>query len=159
MSLVEIRLARRSDARQIALISRDYIEHGLGWGYPPSRIIEIIGDPETNVIVAMRDSKLAGFAIMEYETFEAHLILFGVLPAYRRQGAGSALLRWLMTTAAVAGAQVVYVELRKANMIARRFYESIGFKHMESLRKFYSGREDGLRMALDLRHGRENAKN
>jgi ribosomal-protein-alanine N-acetyltransferase len=152
MSLFEIRLAQRSDARQIALISRDYIEHGLGWGYPPSRIVEIIGEPETNVIVAVRDTKLAGFAIMEHEAFEAHLILFGVLPAYRRQGAGSTLLHWLMTTAAVAGAQVVYVELRKTNNTARQFYESLGFTHMEPLRKFYSNSEDGMRMALDLRH-------
>jgi ribosomal-protein-alanine N-acetyltransferase len=34
----QIRLARPSDAQAIAEMSRDLIEHGLGWRWTPSRI-------------------------------------------------------------------------------------------------------------------------
>lgn len=132
-------------------MSRDHIEHGLGWKYQPSQIREKIRDPETNVIAAWRDSILAGFAIMGYQGFEAHLVLFAVLPGYRRQRAGTQLMHWLIKTAEVAGVQTVTVELRKTNECARRFYESLGFKPFEQLQHYYRGDEHGLRMALDLR--------
>jgi [ribosomal protein S18]-alanine N-acetyltransferase len=154
MDKFDIRLAHTRDAEQIAAMSREYIEQGLGWKYQPTQILDAIRDADTNVIAAWHESILIGFAIMSYEGFEAHLVLFAVLPAYRRRGAGTALLRWLIKTAEVAGVQTVTVELRKANEIARRFYESLGFKQMESLRHYYRGMEHGQRMALDLRrHG------
>ncbi len=153
MSEFEIRLAQARDAEKIAAMSRDYIEQDLGWKYQPGKIREEIADPDTNVITAWQASTLAGFAIMDYQGFEAHLLLFAVLPAFRRRGAGTALLQWLLKTADVSGAQTVIVELRKNNAIAHRFYESLGFKHMEPLPHYYRGREHGQRMALDLRRG------
>ena len=158
MNNFQIRLALARDANQIATMSRDQIERGLGWKYLPSRILELMRDDDTNVVVAWHETGMAGFAIMEYQGFEAHLILFAVQPAHRRQGAGTALLHWLIKTAGVAGAQAIYVELRKSNDAARSFYESLGFKKMEALKDFYHQHEDGVRMALDLRHdGTEKA--
>lgn len=151
MEKFEIRFAQTRDAKHIAAMSRDHIEQGLGWRFQQARILEEINDPDTNVITAWRESTLAGFAIMNYHGFEAHLILFAILPAYRRQGAGTQLIQWLIKTAEVAGAQMIYVELRKANTGAKKFYGSLGFKHMEPLQNYYQGVEHGQRMALDLR--------
>ena len=128
---------------------------GLGWRWQRASIVQKIRDPDTNVITARRGADLLGFAIMHYAGFEAHLILFAVKPPYRRGGVGAALIRWLIATAEVAGAHVVYVELLKSNTIARAFYRSLGFSLMEPLPRYYRGREAGLRMALDLRKGRE----
>ena len=154
MDDIDIQLAQASDARSIAEMSRDYIETDLGWRWQRGSIVEKIRDPETNVITARRGGTLLGFAIMHYQGFEAHLILFAVVPSHRRRGVGSALIRWLIATAEVAGALVIYVELRKSNTIARAFYRSLGFTSMEPLQDYYDGREAGLRMALDLRRGR-----
>jgi [ribosomal protein S18]-alanine N-acetyltransferase len=151
MNKFDIRLALSRDAQQIAAMSRDHIEQGLGWKYQKAQIQDAIRDADTNVITAWRESTLAGFAIMNYQGFESHLVLFAVLPAYRRQGAGTALLQWLIKTAEVAGVQTVTVELRKANTAAHDFYESLGFKQLEPLRNYYRGVEHGERMALDLR--------
>lgn len=151
MTHFDIRLAKLADARKIAAMSRDHIEHGLGWQYQESAVRHEINHADTNVIVATSDGRLAGFAIMHYEGFEAHLVLFAVLPEFRRQRAGTALLHWLIRTAEVAGAQAIYVEMRRNNAAGRHFYESIGFKTMERLQQYYRAKEDGLRMALDLR--------
>jgi [ribosomal protein S18]-alanine N-acetyltransferase len=151
MNTFDIRLAHSRDAQHIAAMSRDHIEHGLGWKYQQAQILDAIREPDTNVITAWHESTLAGFAIMNYQGFEAHLVLFAVLPAYRRQGAGTQLIQWLIKTAEVAGVQTVTVELRKTNTIAHHFYESLGFKQLERLRNYYRGVEHGERMALDLR--------
>lgn len=151
MNTFDIRLALSCDAQHIAAMSRDHIEHGLGWKYQQAQILDAIRDADTNVITAWRDSTLAGFAVMSYQGFEAHLVLFAVLPAYRRQGAGRALLQWLIKTAEVAGVQTVTVELRKANTTAHHFYESLGFRQLERLQNYYRNVEHGERMALDLR--------
>ena len=154
MNSIDIQLAKSSDARSIAEMSRDYIEAGLGWRWQRSSIVEKIRDPDTNVIVARRGADLLGFAIMKYAGFEAHLILFAVLPSHRRRGVGAALIRWLIATAEVAGALVIYVELRASNTLARAFYRSLGFTLMEPLPAYYRAREAGIRMALDLRRPR-----
>lgn len=151
MSSFEIALATPQEAASIAAMSRDYIETGLGWKYRAPSILQWIHDSETNVAVARKNGELVGFATMNYEGFEAHLILFAVTPQRRRQGIGTALIRWHIETAEVAGAQIVYVELRRANVIGKAFYESLGFQVMEELGSYYRGHEDGLRMALDLR--------
>lgn len=152
MSAFDIRLATAADAARIAAMSRDHIEHGLGWHYRRDAILAEIADPDANVITAYFEEELAGFAIMRYAGFEAHLVLFAVRPGSRRQGAGTQLIKWLVKTAQVAGAQAVYVELRRNNTIALKFYESLGFTRIESMPGYYRAAEDGVRMALDLRH-------
>ncbi len=49
---ITIRLAEPSDAQPIALMSRDFIEAGLGWKYDASRVMRAIRDRETLAVVA-----------------------------------------------------------------------------------------------------------
>ena len=44
-------LARFTDAAQIAMMSKELIEHGLGWSWKQGRIIQSIKNPERNVAV------------------------------------------------------------------------------------------------------------
>jgi hypothetical protein len=76
----DIRLATLADAAGIGEMSRDLIEHGLGWRWTPARIRRCLGDTATNVAVATSGDRerIAGFAIMRYKENEAHLILLGV---------------------------------------------------------------------------------
>ena len=97
-----IRFATRADALGIAEMSRDYIEHGLGWSWTRERILRNLRHRDTNAIVAVRDADRAGFAIMKYGEEEAHLLLLAVKPAHRRSGVGSALVEWLERSARVA---------------------------------------------------------
>src|SRR5678810_35159 len=95
----EIRLAMLCDAERIAVMSRDFIEHGLGWSWDAALVARRIRQRETNVVVAESGSDLVGFGLMQYLDDQAHLLLFGVEPIYRRRGIGSGLLKWLETCA------------------------------------------------------------
>ena len=145
-----IRLATFNDATRIGAMSRDLIEHGLGWRWTPSSIRRAIRNPSTNVAVAPGDGGIAGFAVMEYKDDEAHLILLGVDPAYRRRGIARALLAWHEAAALTAGIGAVYVEARANNAETRAFYGAVGYREIAFVRGYYHGVEDAVRLAKDL---------
>lgn len=144
----QIRLAATSDATRIAAMSRDYVEDGLGWGWTPARVVRSIRDKSTNVVIAEQGAELAGFGIMKYLDDEAHLLLFAVKPAYRRRGIGSDLLAWLEASAAGAGIELIFLEARETNALARAFYRAHGYRELAVLNGYY-GREDAVRIGKD----------
>jgi len=169
---IAIRLAEPRDAQAVALMSRDFIESGLGWKYDAPRVLKAIRDRETLAIVACEGSKsapaegaaaastvrnsLAGFAIMELGEERAHLMLLAVRPTHRRQGIGQRMLEWLLESARTAGMASVHLELRAGNDAARRFYRAMGFYETVLVPGYYRGVEGGrkegaLRMLRVLR--------
>lgn len=160
---ITLRPAQVRDAQAIALMSRDFVESGLGWKYDAARVLRAIRDRETLALVACEggksraaaDGALSGFAIMEFGDERAHLVLLAVRPAHRRQGVGRRLLDWLLESARTAGIASVHLELRAANDEARRFYRAMGFHETVLVPGYYrsgEGRKEGaLRMLRVLR--------
>jgi ribosomal-protein-alanine N-acetyltransferase len=158
---ITIRLAEPRDAQAIAMMSRDFIEAGLGWKYDASRVIRAIRDRETLALVAC-DAKsgapraaINGFAIMEFGDERAHLVLLAVRPSHRRTGIGQRMLEWLVESARCAGIASIHLELRAGNEAARRFYRAMGFYETVLVPGYYrsgEGRKEGaLRMLRVLR--------
>src|SRR2546427_7252691 len=111
---ITIRIAEPRDAQAIAMMSRDFIEAGLGWKYDAARVMRAIRDRETLAVVACESGKssapaavsrgaLTGFAIMELGDERAHLVLLAGRPSHRRLGIGQRLLGWLLESARCAG--------------------------------------------------------
>ncbi|HEX6834406.1 MAG TPA: ribosomal protein S18-alanine N-acetyltransferase [Rudaea sp.] len=146
----QIRLAISSDAARIAAMSRDYVEAGLGWGWTPARVAHSIRNRATNVAIAEAEGELAGFGIMKYRDDEAHLLLFAVKPPLRRRGIGTALLHWLEESAVTAGIELIFLEARASNEAARAFYQRHGYRELATLKGYYSGREDAVRIGKDF---------
>ena len=146
--LATLGLARTSDAREIAEMSRDLIEQGLTWSWTPARVQHFISGPESSVVVARRERQIAAFAIMHFGDEVAHLNLLAVAPEHRRQGLGRQLMDWL--TATEAGVFRINLELRTHNEPARIFYECLGFDQLGVVQGYYQGREAALRMSRRL---------
>ena len=83
---------------------------------------------------------------MEFHDEHAHLNLLAVRPAYRSRGVGTALMRWLESSARTAGVFEIELELRVTNDKARRFYEKLGYSSSGTRTRYYAGVEDALRM-------------
>lgn len=147
---IEIRLATVRDAAELAVMSRDLVEHGLGWSWTAPRIARHVRAPESVVLVAQSRERVAGFAIMRFGEEEAHLDLLAVRPRYQRLGVGRWLLAWLEESAIVAGVSVIYLEVRAGNAGARSFYEKLGFQSIKRIPGYYSGRESAICMGIDL---------
>jgi len=157
---ITVRLAEPRDAQAIALMSRDFIESGLGWKYDAGRVLRAVRDRETIAVVACEGGKSArgtihGFAIMEFGDERAHLVLLAVRPSHRRSGVGRRLVEWLLESARCAGIASVHLELRAGNDAARRFYRAMGFYETVIVPGYYrsgEGRKEGaLRMLRVLR--------
>ena len=145
--LATLGLARASDAREIAEMSRDLIEQGLTWAWTPARVQHFISGSESSVVVARRERRIAAFAIMHFGEESAHLNLLAVAPEHRRQGLGRQLIDWLTATAIEAGVFRINLELRTHNEAARSFYERLGFGQLGVVQGYYQGREAALRMS------------
>ena len=143
---VAVRLARESDAANIAAMSRDYIEHGLPWTWTEGRVAAAIEDPDTNVVVVGDRGATIGFGIMSYPNDDAHLLLFAVRAGHQRRGVGSAILCWLEEAARTAGAKRIRVECRRDNAAARNFYCEHGYTELQITAKFYRGLKDGIHL-------------
>ncbi len=150
---LELKLARRADARRIALMSRDLVEAGLPWSWTPQRVAHAIREPETAVLTAWTQGRLAGFAIMQFSAERAHLNLLAVDPVHRRLGLGRRLLAWLEKTARTGGLSCISLEVRATNGSAQAFYRRLGYRAIASIPGYYAGRETAIRMRRDLSPG------
>ncbi len=146
-----IELARVTDAPRIAEMSRDLIEHGLGWSWNRDRVRHAIRNPECNVAVSRHAGKVVAFGIMEYGATSAHLSLFAVDPAQRRKHVGRALLGWLEEVALTAGLEKVNLETRMDNLSGREFYKACGYRVVGRIPGYYFGRESAVRMTHNIR--------
>lgn len=145
-----LRAAHWSDAPAIAAMSRVQIEHGLNWRWTPARVRREIRHPDTMVLVASVAGILKGFAIMNFGTEKAHLLLLAVAPKAQRSGIGKAMLEWLEKSCDTAGIAVIRLEVRASNQPARQFYERAGYCFVSQLSQYYDGREAAIVMAKSL---------
>ena len=141
-----VQLATLADAEDIAALSRDQIEQGLGWSWTVARVQHSIRDPETNVAVVRDRDNILAFGIMKYRDEVAHLLLFAVRNSHQRQGMGSLVLRWLETVAQGSGVTRIDVECRRDNAAARNFYGEHGYHEHVISRGYYRGIEDAVRL-------------
>ena len=148
---ITLRLARTTDARAIASMSRDLIEAGLGWSYRPERVVRLIRNRDTTTLIADRPEAPVGFAVMGFGDERAHLMLLAVHPAHHRQGIARLMMDWLVTSADVAGIESLHLELRAGNAAARAFYRKMDFVETELLPGYYRGAESAIRMERVLR--------
>ena len=153
---LEIAPARAADAQIIAEMSRRLVEVGLPWTWTPARVARHLHHPESLVLTARATGTgspaLAGFAIMHFGDDIAHLNLLAVDSHWQRRGLGRRLLEWLEQSAITAGTFSLCLEVRARNPVALLFYRELGFEETGRVPRYYSGREDALRMAKDLRH-------
>lgn len=142
-----IRLAKPNDAPAIARMSRDWIEHGLGWSWTAARVSQAIGDVSTNVAVLVQQDRLDGFGIMQYlDDDAAHLVLLAVSPVQRHRGMGRQMLLWLEQSAHAAGSNAIRLECRADNVNAIAFYQHLGYRQEGTVQGYYEGQVDAVQL-------------
>lgn len=106
-----------------------------------------------NADIAVLDNKIAGAAIWMLMIDEVDLLNIFIAQPYQSQGLGRQLLQQVITTAKLAGAKRMVLEVRRSNLTAQQLYRSSGFREC-GLRKGYyrhgNNREDALLMELIL---------
>ncbi|MGH9412373.1 MAG: ribosomal protein S18-alanine N-acetyltransferase [Terriglobales bacterium] len=93
------------------------------WGAPhfaphPARVIHIADRPER---------PCTAYSVLELAADQAELQAIAVLPEWRRQHAGSALIEAANRAAIERGARTMFLEVRESNALAQNFYRRFGF--------------------------------
>jgi ribosomal-protein-alanine N-acetyltransferase len=96
---------------------------------------------------------LVGYGVLMLVLDEAHLLNLSIVPEYRRQGLGAALLEHLLNVGRAHGAKHVYLEVRRSNSAGIALYLGNGFSAIGERRGYYpadQAREDAIVMVRDL---------
>lgn len=84
----------------------------------------------------------AGFFLSRHSCGEEELLLFAVVPQFRRRGLGAELMRLLKAAACARGAERLILEMRAGNP-AESLYVASGFTPVGRRKDYYRGR-DGI---------------
>jgi ribosomal-protein-alanine N-acetyltransferase len=93
---------------------------------------------------------LVGYACTWYVADEVQLLNVAVHPARRRLGIGETLVGRVQREAVTRGARAVLLEVRMANLPARRLYAQLGFRTTGLRRGYYGPGQDGVLMEWRL---------
>jgi len=97
--------------------------------------------------------RVIGYAVLLIALDEAHLLNIAIAPEWQNQGLGRAFLDHMIEVARGAGCQIIYLEVRPSNVVARHLYRKMGFQQIAIRPDYYpatAGREDALFLGLTL---------
>ena len=120
--------------------------------WPFASFEQFLGNP--GFLVATEEGAVVGYAIADVTTSAGrdlgHLKDIAVHPKAQGRGVGRALLRRVLLSMTVGGANVVKLEVRESNDVAQSLYDDVGFERVRRVPGYYDDGEDAYVMVLDL---------
>ena len=135
----------QDDADAVCALERDCID--CPW--PRADVVKALSDPAVLFLKAESGGRFVGYAGARVIIDEAEIYNIAVAPAYRRQGAGEALMRELLRRAKACGARKAFLEVKTDNEPAKALYEKLGFTVAYERKKYY-GSNDAYVMTISL---------
>jgi len=81
---------------------------------------------------------------------ELHILNIAVHPAHRHTGIGTRLIEEIIDEAKAKHAQVITLEVRRANLSARSLYRKFNFQERRLRKNYYAPGEDAIVMELPI---------
>lgn len=106
-----------------------------------------------NCRVCELEGGVMGYGVMMLAAGEAHLLNLGIAGEWQGKGLGREALGHMIAVAREHRAEVMFLEVRSSNIVARRLYATIGFRVLTIRKNYYPaalGRENAVLMELAL---------
>lgn len=129
---MKLRVADVSDALALARAHASAFE--APW--PPEAFSQLLASPGVFALAAV-DEALVALILMRAVAGEAEVLTLAVEPAWRRRGLARALLQAGLDQAALAGAEVAFLEVAADNPAAIGLYLSAGFEAAGRRKGYY----------------------
>jgi len=95
------------------------------------KLLWLLNEQKRLMYVYCKDDKIVGYySLTMQENNECEINNLAVLPMHRHEGIGHAMLEHCFDTAKEQGCHAVNIGIVEENQKLRRWYESIGFKHV-----------------------------
>ncbi len=123
------------------------VKDSLGETYPSSLYLTIHNLWPEGFQVALSDGRIVAFvAAVVSSPKVARVLMLAVRPECRGQFIGSTLMDELYRQCIGKGLDSIVLEVRMSNTRARAFYEKLGFKVFDEIKKFYTNGEAAFKM-------------
>jgi len=110
----------------------------------PSSIIRSLSILYPNLfLVAEKAEKIVGYLVASKYKNLGYLLSIAVNPPERRKSVGRSLMERIFMILKNEGVTTIRLEVRRSNLIAREFYEKLGFESSHSIPNYY-GEEDAI---------------
>ena len=95
-------------------------------------------------VVYEQNNFIDGYAIFHLMGPDSELLSIATSPEHQRAGIGTVLLNEGLSKLDFAGGDRMFLEVRKGNAKARRFYEKNGFREYSTRKNYYNDGEDAV---------------
>jgi ribosomal protein S18 acetylase RimI-like enzyme len=147
-----LRAYEPADFEALSALDRACFPRGIAYSRREMRWY--IEQPGADCVVAYTGDAgslhLAGFIIAEASGTEAHIVTLDVAEAYRRAGAGTALLGEIERRLAARGVEQITLETATNNDAAVAFWQRHGFRTVGVIPRYYLNRLDAFFMSKQL---------
>lgn len=106
--------------------------------------------PGADCVVAEAQSEIAGFCITSRHAGQGYIVTIDVLDEFRRQGAGTLLLREAEKRMAAHGVGTVALDTATGNLSAIAFWEKHGYRKIGVRKGYYPNGRDAFAMIKTL---------
>ncbi|WP_075983426.1 ribosomal protein S18-alanine N-acetyltransferase [Bacillus massilinigeriensis] len=146
--MTKFRLMTEEDIDQILKI--EHASFSLPWSRD-AFVNEMTRNQYALYIVLEEGDLIIGYCGMWVVVDEAHVTNIAILPEYRGQKLGEALMRKAMAAAKENGAATMTLEVRVTNIVAQSLYRKLGFQDGAIRKNYYTDNsEDALVMWVNL---------
>lgn len=135
---IDLRTGTVADLAMVDRIMQAAFDARFGEAWTHNQVLGLLAMSGVWLTIAELGGEPAGFALSRRVLDEAELLLLATTPAFRRRGVGAALLRAIVSDAALQGARSVHLEVRDGNE-ATKLYRAAGFTKVGERRNYYHG--------------------
>lgn len=112
---------------------------------------EITTNEYAHYVVIEKNDAVIGYCGLWIIIDESHITNIAILPEYRGQKLGDALLKEVINQAKEIGAKTMTLEVRVSNEVAKKLYRKYGFQNGGIRKRYYTDNyEDGLVMWVNI---------
>jgi ribosomal-protein-alanine N-acetyltransferase len=133
---------RKAEAAAMEVMVQAF-DPAFGEAWTAAQLGGMMTMPGMKLVIASLDAATLGFAMTRTIIDECELLLLAVAPQWRGKSIGSILVDHCITSARLAGAITMHLEVRSTNN-AVQLYRNLGFEHVNTRPGYYRGNDGKL---------------
>lgn len=132
---ISFRIFSKQDLPSVLAIER--LTYPSPWS--EQQFIDSLNNPRTLAYLILKDNQIVGYSIATQTLDFTDLLNICIHPRHQNQSLGAKLFNHLL---AMLDTKIVFIEVRVSNHNALSFYKKLGFRVINTRKKYYSDGED-----------------
>jgi len=116
-----------------------------------AKFTDSLNNQKTLSSLLIIDEQVLGYFVATHSSDSVDLLNICIHPEHQHQGLGIQLFDYLIQQLQTLSLNTIFIEVRASNKSALLFYQKLGFKVIDSRKKYYSNGEDAKILRLQIR--------